>query len=311
MLKINNLHPIPNLVMLTVLLLLNGCRLPEKEQLPAVPVILTTTGMLQDAVAQVVGKTAVVLGLMGPGVDPHLYKPTQGDLEKLIAADIIFYHGLHLEGKMGEVLERLDRIKTIVDASHFISPDSLHKLDEGNAYDPHLWFDVLLWKQVVQGISNQMQELQPENAEIYRINTDRYLAALDQLHEEIVRQMAQIPPQQRVLITAHDAFGYFGARYHIEVRGLQGISTVAEYGLQDVTSLVDFLTTRKIKAIFIESSVPQRAIDAVVEGCKARGHEVLIGGTLYSDALGGPESEAPDYISMVRFNVNTISKALK
>jgi manganese/zinc/iron transport system substrate-binding protein len=300
-----------NSFFLLLLLALNSCRLPEKEQLPEIPAILTTTGMLQDAVANVVGETAIVQGLMGPGVDPHLYKPTQGDLEKLVNADIVMYHGLHLEGKMGEVLEKLDRQKTIVDVSDFISKDSLLRLDGENAYDPHLWFDVQLWKQVVRGISEEMQRLMPKNAEIYRINADLYSRRLDSLHQEISRQTAQIPPKQRVLITAHDAFGYFGNRYNIEVRGLQGISTVAEYGLQDVTSLVDFLTTRKIKAIFIESSVPQRAIDAVVEGCRSRGHEVKIGGTLYSDALGGPESQAADYINMVGFNVRTIHNSLK
>ncbi len=274
--------------------------------------IVTTTAMIEDAVKHVVGDRAEVIALMGPGVDPHLYKATQGDLEKLTSADIIFYNGLHLEGKMGEVFEKLGRLKPVVAVSENI-PDSLLRTVPGfdNTHDPHIWFDVKLWQQAVLRIESYMIGYDSASREDYQHRTLQYITQLDSLDEAIRQHIQQIPETQRVLITAHDAFGYFGDAYHIEVRGLQGISTMSEFGLKDVTGLVNFIIERKIKAIFVETSVSQKSIDAVVEGCTKKGWPVKIGGSLYSDAMGAAGTTEGTYIGMVNANVNTIVTALK
>jgi manganese/zinc/iron transport system substrate-binding protein len=274
--------------------------------------VVTTTGILKDAVLNIVGDAADVESIMGSGVDPHLYKATQGDLNKLTGADMIIYNGLHLEGKMGEVLEKLGRLKTVIVASEGIAPSSLRNSSQfQGSYDPHIWFDVSLWQQVVQHLSKKLQQKDPQHAELYQQQTEAYLQQLATLHEEVKTAIASIPEQQRILITAHDAFGYFGDAYGIQVRGLQGISTVSEFGLQDVSSLVKYIVDNKIKAVFVESSVSPKAIEAVVEGVKDRGHEVRIGGTLYSDALGADGTPEGTYEGMVRYNVRTIVSSLK
>ncbi len=274
--------------------------------------IVTTTGILADAVVNITQDLADVEAIMGPGVDPHLYKATQGDLQKLQDADIIIYNGLHLEGKMGEVLENLAKRKTVIAATDGLQETQLRKaLEFSTTFDPHIWFDVALWKKTVEFISLQIQKKDPKNQEIYSANTLKYGNQLDSLHNWAQVQIASIPAPQRILVTAHDAFGYFGRAYKIQVKGLQGISTVSEFGLRDVSELVNLIVGNKIKAVFVESSVSPKAIEAVVAGCRDRGHEVKIGGTLYSDALGAPETEAGTYVGMVRQNVQTIVKALK
>ncbi|MBX2946776.1 MAG: zinc ABC transporter substrate-binding protein [Cyclobacteriaceae bacterium] len=274
--------------------------------------IVTTTGMIQDAVKNIAGKHARVEALMGPGVDPHLYKATQGDLKKLTEADIVFYNGLHLEGKMGEVLEKLSRSKPVLAVAASL-PDSalLHVEGFNGIIDPHVWFDVKLWMQVVSTIHNFLVEIDPVQKSYYDSAAQAYTAQLDSLHRAIGAQLLTIPEEQRVLITAHDAFGYFGRAYNIQVRGLQGISTMAEFGLRDVTELVDFIIERKIKAIFVESSISPKSIQAVEEGCKKKNWQVKIGGNLYSDAMGNPGTPEGTYIGMVHANVKTIVDALK
>lgn len=274
--------------------------------------IVTTTGMIADAVKNVVGDSAEVEALMGPGVDPHLYKATQGDLEKLNNADVIFYNGLHLEGKMVEIFEKLALRKPVIAVSKRIDPSLFHKAPGfADAYDPHIWFDVKLWQQTVMLISDTLRTYNLKSRNYFQSNATTYLQQLDSLHTWVYSEIATIPEKQRVLITAHDAFGYFGAAYHIEVRGLQGISTVSEFGLQDMTNLVNLITSRGIKAVFVESSVPRRSIEAVVAGCQERGHKVTIGGTLYSDAMGKAGTPDGTYIGMVSANVRTIVSALK
>ncbi|WP_266205186.1 metal ABC transporter solute-binding protein, Zn/Mn family [Pontibacter kalidii] len=274
--------------------------------------ILTTTSILKDAVANIVGDAAEVESVMGSGVDPHLYKATQGDLQKLMEADVIIYNGLYLEGKMGEVMEKLSRQKTVVTATASIPKEKLRASEQyADSQDPHVWFDVTLWQEVVRHLSQELQQKDPANAEVYMQNTQAYLQELDTLHQWVTQQIQTIPEQQRILITAHDAFGYFGDAYNIKVRGLQGISTVSEFGLQDVSSLVKYIAENKIKAVFVESSVSPKAIEAVVVGSRERGHEVIIGGTLYSDALGEEGTAEGTYIGMVRHNVSSMVSALK
>lgn len=272
---------------LIALLALWECDPKEKKSAGDKITIVTTTGMIRDAVLNIADDRAEVIALMGPGVDPHLYKATHGDLEKLSKADIVFYNGLHLEGKMGEVLEKLGKTKPVIAVTEGI-PDSLLRSVTGFAdtKDPHVWFDVNLWKYAVLTITGHLQRFDSANADVYRNRGNRYAQQLDSLHQAVQKEIQQIPEQQRVLITAHDAFGYFGDAYQIEVRGLQGISTVSEFGLRDVTDLVNFIISRRIKAIFAETSVSPRSIQAVIEGCKEKGWNVTLGGNLYSDALG-------------------------
>jgi len=274
--------------------------------------VVCTTGMVADLARNIGGERVGVVGLMGPGVDPHYYKASQGDLSKLGGADLILYNGLHLEGKMQEIFQKMARKKKVVPVAQSIPVEQLRKPPEfeGN-FDPHIWFDVSLWKQTVSTVVESLIEVDPDGADQYRQRGEVYRQKLEELHQWTGKQMGGIPPEQRILVTAHDAFGYFGRAYGVEVLGLQGISTVAEYGVNDVNRLVDLIVSRKVKAIFVESSVPQRSIEAVQEGCRARGLDVKIGGTLYSDAMGGPGSGADSYIGMVQGNVNTIVAALK
>lgn len=274
--------------------------------------IVTTTGMIAD-IAKNVGLDSVqVTALMGPGVDPHLYKATQGDLSRLQEADIIFYNGLHLEGKMGEVFENLERIKTVVPISRQL--DSTVLLTDpiyAGAHDPHIWFDVSIWASTVNQVLATLIETNPENEAFYAKNAENYIQSLNDLHGWVREEIASIPEAQRILITAHDAFNYFGRAYSIEVKGLQGISTLSEFGLKDRVDLVNFIVDRKIKAVFVETSVSEKNINAIIEGCQQKGHNVVIGGKLYSDAMGAEGSAEGTYIGMVKANVNTIVKALK
>ncbi len=300
-----------NRLILFVLLLL-GASCSSVESTSDKPMIVTTTGMIKDAVVNIVGDKADVVALMGPGVDPHLYKATQGDLQKLATADVIFYNGLHLEGKMGEVLEKLGRQKPVVAVASKIDTSLLHRVPQfNNNYDPHIWFDVELWQHAVMEIGRFLIEYDSPSAQVFEINMKSYLVELDSLNSRIKAEIATIPSEQRVLITAHDAFGYFGEAYSIEVKGLQGISTISEYGLRDVSDLVKFIIDRQIKAVFVETSVSEKAINAVVEGCRAKGFDVKIGGNLFSDAMGEEETPEGTYIGMVIANTKTIVSALK
>lgn len=274
--------------------------------------IVCTTGMLGDAVKHIVRDNAEVVSLMGPGVDPHLYKATQGDLKQLTSADVIIYNGLHLEGKMGEIFEKLENRKHILVAAEAIPKSKLiNSSDFQGAYDPHLWFDVALWSEVVDYLGNELAKLGTLPSDSILKNTENYKTSLIELDKEVSRKIMSVDASKRVLITAHDAFGYFGRAYNIQVKGLQGISTLSEYGLKDVSQLVDFIVDRKIQAVFVESSVSDRSLQAVVEGCKGKGHEVKIGGTLYSDAMGEDGTAEGEYLGMVRYNVKTIVEALQ
>lgn len=305
-------YSLPLVLVVPLLLTLTACKNQADTPKSGLLRVVCTTGMIGDAVQHIAGSKAEVRTLMRSGVDPHLYKATQGDLELLTAADVIFFNGLHLEGKMTEVLRKLSRTKKVVALADSLPPERLIRAsDQPHAYDPHVWFDVALWREVAWVAARALAQADPAHQLVYQQNAEAYLARLDSLHHWVQARMAALPPEQRVLVTAHDAFGYFGQAYQVKVRGLQGISTASEYGLHDVSSLVDFLTRHRIKAVFVESSVPAKALEAVVEGCARRGHIVAIGGQLYSDALGEAGTPAGTYEGMVRANVETIVKSLQ
>jgi len=294
------------------ILLVSGCNTSKEGTENSTISIITTTGMLADAVRNIVGDSIEVEELMGPGVDPHLYKASQGDLEKLTSANLVVYNGLHLEGKMGDVLEKLSKSKPVIAAGDAI-PDSLRRnsTQYNNTFDPHIWFDVARWIIVVKHLTIELGKLYPDKKEAFNSNSRNYISKLEMLHTKAALLISKIPKEQRILITAHDAFEYFGEAYDIEVRGLQGISTVSDFGLKDITELVDFIVQKKIKAVFIETSVSARAINAVVEGCKSKDFDVVIGGSLYSDAMGESGTSEGTYIGMVNSYVETIYNALK
>ncbi len=275
--------------------------------------VTATTGMIADVVREVGGEHVDVTGLMGPGTDPHLYKASQGDIRRLDDAEIVFYNGLHLEGTMAEMMEKLSDRKPTVAVAEAIPEDRLITADQqGNAaLDPHVWFDVEHWIIVAEVVRDTLIEHDEANSADYEAQAAAYIGELQELDQYATERMAEIPEAGRVLVTAHDAFGYFGKAYGIEVMGLQGISTASEYGSRDVSALRDFLVENEIKAVFIESSVPKRSIEAVIEGASKLGHEVAIGGELFSDAMGEEGTPEGTYIGMVRHNVDTIANALK
>lgn len=271
--------------------------------------VVATTGMIGDLVKNIGGKEVSLETLMGSGVDPHLYKATQGDLRKLLQADVIFYNGLHLEGKMHEVFEKLARKKPVYAVSASIPSQRL--LHANGAVDPHIWFDVSLWQMAGEEVLKRLSQENPSQKTYYAENAKRYLAKLGRLHEWVHTQVQSLPESQRVLVTAHDAFGYFGKAYGMEVRGLQGISTASEFGLNDILQLKTMLLQRKVKAVFVESSVPKKFIQSLVAGVKAEGGQLTIGGELYSDAMGLAGTPEGTYPGMVEHNVRAIVGALK
>lgn len=296
---------------LAAALLLTGCSSSStgKERDGRLKVT-TTTGMIADLVLNIGGEHVSVTALMGPGVDPHLYKASEGDIRKLNDAGLIFYNGLHLEGKLANILAKMAATKPVIAVGDAIAVNLLLNDDQGEI-DPHIWFDVSLWAMAAEVVRDRLAQYDPEHRDAYHQNAAAYLARLTELDRYAREQLAQIPIEQRVLVTAHDAFGYFGRAYGVEVMALQGLSTDAEYGLTDVQNLVAVLVDRKIKAVFVESSVPTRSIEAVVQGARARGQTVSIGGELFSDAMGAAGSPEGTYIGMVRHNVDTIVQALK
>jgi len=270
--------------------------------------VTTTTGMIADLVENIGQDKVKVQSLMGVGVDPHLYKATQGDMRKLSRADIIFYNGLHLEGKMQDIFDKLARKKTVVAVTESLSHSDLIQYDA--LHDPHVWFDIALWQQVADKVAEVLAKKDAKNAAFYQRNLGAYQQQLANLNQWSKAQINQIPKNNRVIITAHDAFGYFGKAYGFEVMGLQGISTAGEFGLQDIKQLKDVIVQRDIKAVFVESSVSPKFIESLVKGVQAEGKTLKIGGELYSDAMGPTGSGADDYIGMVQHNIRTIRDGL-
>lgn len=322
------IRPVVSLSCLAVILALAGCG-PQKSHDHATngatggkpsfqysgkgPIKATCTiGMITDIVQIVGGERVQAQGLMGPGIDPHLYKTTPGDIRKLNDADVVFYNGLHLEGKMGDVLEKVGERKLVVAVGEGIDEKQLVRPSAFQGHpDPHVWFDVSLWMQAVETVRDALSKFDPPHSADYKKRSDDYLVKMKELHQYAKTQLATIPKERRVLVTAHDAFGYFGRAYSVEVEGLQGISTASESSVKDVQRLAALIAKRGIKAVFVESSVPRRSVEAVVQSCLAKGHRVEIGGTLFSDAMGAAGTPEGTYLGMVRHNVDTIVKALK
>lgn len=302
-------------IVLSLTLLLAGCSAPaESAESGADKLnVVATTTMLTDLAEEIGGERIAANGLMGPGIDPHLYQASAGDVSLMQKADVVVYNGLHLEGKMGEIFENLSTqgsavicIENGLDESMLLTWEN-----DSSVHDPHIWFDVSLWKQAAKTVADGLTQADPEGKADYEANLESYLKELDETDTYIRNRVTELPESQRVLVTAHDAFQYFGKAYGFEVRGLQGISTDAEAGTSDVSALADFIVERQIKAIFVESSVPPKTIEALQAAVKAKGFDVAIGGELYSDSLGGADSGAETYILTVKANIDTIVDALK
>lgn len=301
-------------IFLIIVVLVAGCAddTPRTEVSGRTVRAVATTSMIADLVREIGGERVEVAGLMGPGVDPHLYRATEGDVTRMTSADVIFFNGLHLEGKMAEVLEQVESRGIVAEPVAEVIPESLLLTPpeyEGN-FDPHVWMDVSLWKQVAGVVARTLAELDTTHAEGYQERLTTYSTRLDSLNSWVQDRLSDVPEDQRVLVTAHDAFNYFGTAYGFEVKGLQGISTATEAGTADVQDLAEFVANRRIPAMFVESSVPPRSIEAVQAAVQSRGFDVAIGGNLYSDALGSPQSGNDNYLNMIRHNVNTIADAL-
>lgn len=275
--------------------------------------IVTTTSMITDLAKNIGGDKVTIQGLMGAGVDPHLYKASEGDVAKLSNADMIIYGGLHLEGKLVDIFETMKRQNknTIAVSDALNKQDLISSTLFASNYDPHIWFNVEYWERITIYVATELAKAQPKNKEYFMANADKYVLELKKLKQELDDEIATLPVDKRRLVTAHDAFSYFGKSFEFDVVGLQGLSTATEAGVQDVQKTAAYIIDHKVKAVFIESSVPKRTIEALKAAVNSKNHEVVIGGTLFSDALGNPETPEGTYIGMFKFNVHTIVEALK
>jgi len=275
--------------------------------------IVATVGMIADLAQRIAGEHASVQALMGPGTDPHLYKAREDDTRALDRADVIFYNGLNLEGKMSDLFVKMaHRKKAVYAVSEYIDEKLLREPEEMEGhFDPHIWFDVSLWMKAAERIRDGLVESDPAHADVFKKNAEGLLKEMNELHDWTKKTIAEVPKDRRVLITAHDAFGYFGRAYDIEVHGIQGISTEDQAPVAAINNLVNMIVSKGVKAVFVESSVPKKNIEALIEGAKARGHSVIIGGELFSDAMGDAGKPEGTYLGMVKHNVDTIVKALK
>jgi manganese/zinc/iron transport system substrate-binding protein len=273
--------------------------------------VVTTVAMVTDIVKRVAGDKATVKGLIGEGVDPHLYKATRNDVVALTEADVIFYSGLMLEGKMADVLVKVSRDKPVFAVTELLEERYLLEPPEfAGHHDPHVWMDVAAWMKAVEAVAKSLAEADPPNADYYQANAAAYLEELKQLDAYAKQAIATIPEEKRVLITAHDAFNYFGRAYGIEVMGIQGLSTESDAGVRDINALVDLIVTRDVQAVFVESSVSEKNVRALIEGAASRGKTVKLGGELFSDAMGEAGTYEGTYVGMIDHNVTLIARAL-
>lgn len=291
----------------SIVLLFTHCHSPQTQDKIT---ILTTTGIIADGIREIVKDEANVIALMGAGVDPHLYKPSQGDIRKIASADIIIHNGNHLEGRMARLFNNLKKRKTVWSMAEGIPKNKMRQLSESeDLLDPHFWLDPELW---ISGMENIVNQLEQYNIPNVRQNWNQYRAKIENIHQEFLSKLEKkLPQPKRILITTHDAFFYFGEAYQFNVRSLQGISTSAEYSIKDISNLVNFMVKNEVKAVFVENSVSHKNIEKVIRLAKKRGLEVTLGGELYSDALGDKKSGVDTYIRMLEHNFETIFTALK
>jgi len=297
---------------LLALVVASCSKAPEASPGEATPRVVATTGMIADVAREIAGEHAQIEQLMGAGVDPHLYTPTRTDIQKLMETDLVLYNGLLLEGRMTDTLERAHGGgRTVIAVTDNIDESELQKPEafEGHP-DPHVWMDPVMWTEAAERIAAALGEIEPQNKAEFDAALAAYRSKLEELDTYAERVLHSVPESQRVLVTAHDAFNYMGRRYGLEVVGIQGISTESEAGVRDIERLVDLIVTRKIPAVFVESTVAERNIRALVEGARARGHTVAVGGTLFSDAMGKAGTYEGTYIGMIDHNVTTIARAL-
>ncbi|QDU89932.1 Periplasmic zinc-binding protein TroA precursor [Pirellulimonas nuda] len=277
--------------------------------------IVATTGPVGDAVRHVAGQHGEVTTLMGPGVDPHLYSQERDDMVRLENADVVFYNGLHLEGRLADVLEGLAARRAVFAVTDRLVEENDPRLRQVEGFygfpDPHVWHDAALWADCVRQVGEDLAEFDPERAADYRKNAADYAAQLDALDAEVREKIASIPPKRRVLVTAHDAFGYFSKTYGMESLGLKGISTEDQVDLARMNEVVNTLVDRDVPCVFVESAVAPKIMEALVEPCEARGHTVRIGEELYADALGRPADGADTYVGMIRANVAAMVDGLR
>ncbi len=300
------------IVLICIPLLLFSCKKEINTKNQKLTVV-TTTSMITDLLQNIGGDFIELEGLMGSGVDPHLYKASEGDVTKLVNADVIFYNGLHLEGKLVDIFKKMKNqgTKTIAIAESLDKSSLIDSDYFASNYDPHIWFDIQNWKTVTSFVIEKLSAIDPKNENHYKTNGKAYLEKLDILDKKIHTKIETLPKEKRILVTAHDAFSYFGQSFDFEVVGLQGLSTTTEAGVQDVQKLARFIIEKKVHAIFVESSVPKRTIEALQAAVQSKNQEVTIGGTLFSDALGSKGTIEGTYIGMFEYNVNTIIEALK
>ncbi|MDA7978206.1 MAG: zinc ABC transporter substrate-binding protein [Pirellulales bacterium] len=272
---------------------------------------IATVGMVADIVRNVGGDHVNVSQLMGAGVDPHLYKATRDDVLSIMDSDIVFYSGLMLEGKMADTFIRVGRSKPVYAVTELIDETDLLEPEEMEGHhDPHVWMDVSAWSKCVDAVAQSLGEFDPSHADDYAKNARAYQQQLTQLHAYGVKSIGSIPTGKRVLVTSHDAFNYFGRAYGLDVMGVQGISTESEAGLKRIVELVDMLVTRDVRAVFVESSVSRKSIESLLEGAAARDHSVVVGGELFSDAMGPAGTYEGTYIGMLDHNITLVTRAL-
>ncbi|MEI6772297.1 MAG: zinc ABC transporter substrate-binding protein [Planctomycetota bacterium] len=297
------------------LLLATGCKQATGNKLylgnRQIKVVATTT-MIADLLTNAGKGRVLVESLMGPGIDPHSYEPRESDVSRLMEADVVFYNGIHLEGKMADLFEESAKKKHVFAIADGLLPEDIRKEIQTNTPDPHIWFDVQLWIKCLEFVNAKLIEIDPDNSSLYETNKKNYSATLNELHQYVKQQADKVPKEQRVLITAHDAFGYFGNAYGFQVRGVQGINTVAEANSGEIGSLATFMVKNKVRAFFVESSVPRKNLEKLKEVAALLDPNFMLssGGELYSDALGSKNSAAGTYEGMVKHNIETIVKAL-
>lgn len=304
-----------NIVLGLSLLLATGCKQVTGNKLylgnKQIKVVATTT-MIADLLTNAGKGRVLVESLMGPGIDPHSYEPRESDVSRLMDADVVFYNGIHLEGKMADLFEESAKKKHVFAIADGLLPEDIRKEIQTNTPDPHIWFDVQLWIKCLEFVNAKLIEIDPDNSSIYETNKKNYSGTLNELHQYVKQQADKVPKEQRVLITAHDAFGYFGNAYGFQVRGVQGINTVAEANSGEIGSLATFMVKNKVRAFFVESSVPRKNLEKLKEVAALLDPNFILssGGELYSDALGSKNSPAGTYEGMVKHNIETIVKAL-